>query len=148
MSTHSASSTQKSHISQYVPWSTEKKKSVIMYLGIGIVLSLSRDTMSSFEYFHLKQALGWWIVFVLIFVLALIVMFLPLIWFIWRLLLVVMLGLVWLFVKQAWDGIYYDPIDTSILPIFVGMWWWMLQMFDMQIHIPDKDDIASPTQSE
>lgn len=52
-----------------------------------------------------------------------------------------MLGLLFLFAKQAWDGVYFDRVDVATLPLFVGMGGWVLQMFDVQIRIPWDDEI-------
>lgn len=42
----------------YVPSSTEKKRAVMMYLLIGIiVVAFNNQKKSDFEQFHLKQAL-------------------------------------------------------------------------------------------
>ena len=42
----------------YIPSSTEKKRAVMMYLLIGIiVVALNNQKKSDFEQFHLKQAL-------------------------------------------------------------------------------------------
>jgi hypothetical protein len=127
----------------YVAWSTEKKKSVMMYLWLGIVLSLSRDSMSVFEYFHLRQSLGWWMVFMIVILVSIILMFLPLIWLLWWLVIVAMLVIGWLFAKQARDGVYFARIDAALLPLFVGVGWWVLQMFEISIHILWEDDVAA-----
>ena len=45
-------------IETYVPSSTEKKRAVMMYLLIGIiVVALNNQKKNDFESFHLKQAL-------------------------------------------------------------------------------------------
>ncbi len=132
---------QSSQISMsYIAWSAEKKKCVMMYLWLGIVLSVSRDTMSVFEYFHLRQSLGRRMVFMIVVLLSIVLMFLPLIWFVWWLAIVAMLAVGWFFGKQAWDGQYYDKVENATLPLFVGMWWWILQMFDIQIKIEWQED--------
>ena len=127
----------------YVAWSAEKKKSVMMYLWLGIVLSLSRDSMSVFEYFHLRQSLGWWMIFMIVILISIILMFLPLIRLLWWLVIVAMLVIGWLFAKQARDGVYFARIDAGLLPLFVGVGWWVLQMFEISIHILWEDDVAA-----
>lgn len=116
-----------------------------MYLWIGLLLSLSKTDMSRFEYFHLRQALGRWLVFMLVVLVSVVLLFLPIIRFIGRLVIVAMLVIVWLFIKQAWDGIAYDSVENAQIPLFVGVWGRLLQMFDMTIHIqwedlPDQND--------
>ena len=41
---------------EYVPSSLERKKAVLMYFFVGIVFSLSKDRVSVYELFHLKQS--------------------------------------------------------------------------------------------
>jgi hypothetical protein len=126
----------------YIPGSSEKKKCIMMYMWLGIVLSLSRDSMSVFEYFHLKQSIGRWMAFIIMFLVVVVLMFLPIIWFLWWIIVVLMLLLCGIFAKQAWDWLYFDPIDQALLPLFVWVGWWMLQMFEFQIHIIGDDKIS------
>lgn len=41
----------------YVPSSIQKKRALMMYLLIGIVMVLNEKKTNEFEYFHLKQAI-------------------------------------------------------------------------------------------
>jgi len=126
-------------VSSYIPWSAEKKKWVMMYLWIGLLLSLSKTDMSRFEYFHVRQALGRWLVFMLVVLVSTVLLFLPLIWFLGRLAIVAMLMVAWLYIKQAWDGIAYDMVENAQIPLFVGIWGRLLQVFDITIHLPWED---------
>jgi len=65
-----------------------------MYLWIGLLLSLSKTDMSRFEYFHLRQALGRWLIFMLVLLVSVVLLFLPIIRFVGRLVIVAMLGIV------------------------------------------------------
>lgn len=121
--------------SWYIPWSTEKKKCVMMYLLLGIVLSLSKEKMSRFEYFHLRQSVGRRMLFVVLLLAAVVFLLLPIIWFVGWLLICWMLVFWGLFVKQAREGKYRDIVDQALMPLFVGVWWRVLQMFDMNIHL-------------
>lgn len=132
--------------SQYIPGSTEKKKCVMMYLLLGIVLSMSREDMSRFEYFHLRQSIGWWMLFVVLLLAAVVFLLLPIIWFVGWLLICGMLVFWGLFVKQARDGKYRDVVDQAMMPLFLGVWWWVLQMFDMNIRIQWEEDAQSDEQ--
>jgi uncharacterized membrane protein len=126
----------------YIPGSSEKKKCIMMYMWLGIVLSLSRDSVSVFEYFHLKQSIGRWMAFIMMFLVVVVLMFLPIIWFLWWIIVVLMLILCAIFAKQARDWLYFDPIDKAVLPLFVWVGWWILQMFEFQIHIIGDDKIS------
>jgi len=131
----SGATSTKPWVSSYIPWSAEKKKGMMMYLWIGLLLSLSKTDMSRFEYFHLRQALGRWLIFMLVLLVSVVLLFLPIIRFVGRLVIVAMLGIVWLFIKQAWDGAAYDIAENAPMPLFVGVWGRLLQVFDMTIHI-------------
>ncbi len=53
------------HQTEYVASSVEKKRVVVMYLFFGIFVSLNMKTLSEFESSHLRQAVGWRIVFIM-----------------------------------------------------------------------------------
>lgn len=91
---------------EYVPSETERKRVVIYYLLVGILFALSNKVLSKYEYFHLKQAIGWWIVFFVVFVISLLVIWLPLIRYIPLLFQLILMGIWVFFVMQAWQGKY------------------------------------------
>jgi hypothetical protein len=41
----------------YVPSALERKKAVLMYFFVGIVASLSHESRSEYEEFHIRQAM-------------------------------------------------------------------------------------------
>jgi uncharacterized membrane protein len=63
----------------YMPSSSEKKRAVLMYLFIGIVVYLSKKDVNKFEYYHLKQATGRRILFLLALVVSIVLLFIPVI---------------------------------------------------------------------
>ena len=75
----------------YVPGSTEKKKCVMMYLLLGIILGMLKTDMSRFEYFHLRQSIGWRMLFIVVLLAAVLLLLLPLIWFIGWIMILAML---------------------------------------------------------
>lgn len=42
----------------YAPSSSEKKQAVLMYMMVGLLLSVGKQEVSPYTYFHLKQAMG------------------------------------------------------------------------------------------
>ena len=52
----------------YIPSSVERKKAVLMYFFVGLVITFSQKRIKLYELFHLKQALGWWMTFFVCFV--------------------------------------------------------------------------------
>jgi hypothetical protein len=61
----------------YVPSALERKKSLMMYVLWGILLSLSQQKATRYEQFHLKQSLGRWTMFFVILIPALVLAFFP-----------------------------------------------------------------------
>gem|GEM_PF-1475414 len=102
----------------YVPSSTEKKRAVMMYLLIGIiVVALNNQKKSDFEHFHLKQALGWRAVFLLLVVVTSIFMLLPIIKYVPIFAVVIMVIFLAIFIKRARDG-KYNITEENKLSIF------------------------------
>ncbi|MEI8009390.1 MAG: hypothetical protein WCI00_08820 [bacterium] len=121
----------------YIPSSTEKKRAVMMYLLIGIiVVALNNQKKSDFEQFHLKQSLGWWSVFLLLVVVTSLFMFIPLIKYIPILIVLIMVVFLAIFVKRAWDG-KYTITQENKLAIFVGLGEWIMTLFEV-----DKEEIS------
>ncbi|MDP2670198.1 MAG: hypothetical protein Q8O99_04515 [bacterium] len=88
---------------QYVPSSVERKKAVLMYFFVGIVAALSRQKVSIYEFFHLKQALGWRVVFFIAMIIGVIFIFIPRFWIVPVLFFLGFLAIWMLFVKQAYE---------------------------------------------
>ncbi|MDR0369952.1 MAG: hypothetical protein LBH96_05655 [Candidatus Peribacteria bacterium] len=94
----------------YVPSSSEKKQAVLMYMFVGLLLSMGKQEVSPYTYHHLKQAMGRLVLLVVIIffdvILVLLGMFLSL--FSWLAVIITLPVLVIgiLCVKQAWDGKY------------------------------------------
>ena len=115
----------------YMPSSSEKKRAVLMYLFIGIMVYISKTEVNVFEYYHLKQATWWWIMFLLILVLSAVLLFLPIIKIIWVLLLLIFIAARVIGVKQAWDGKYQNTSMTSFMSLFSWVWNWFLDLFEI-----------------
>ena len=126
----------------YVPSSLEKKRVILMYLFFGIIIFIGRKEMSVFEYFHLKQALWWSVLFILFLIFSLVLFFLPFIKYIW-LLIILIIVFVWvLFVLDAWKG-KYNVLwwEKSPLALFIWIGEWIISLFEIQIKIyPSKND--------
>lgn len=102
----------------YTPSSTEKKRAVMMYLLIGIiVVALNNQKKNDFELFHLKQALGRRAVFLLLVVATSIFMLLPIIKYIPIFAVIIMVIFIVIFIKRARDG-KYSIEENNKLAIF------------------------------
>ena len=122
----------------YVPSETERKRVVVYYFLVGVLFALSQKSLTKYEYFHLKQAIGWWIVFFLVFVSSLFLWFIPFLGWI-PFLLQLALFWIWLFfIKQAWEWKYVVVINWKEkipLPIFEWLGWWLLELFEKKFEI-------------
>ncbi len=119
---------------RYVPTEAERKRAVMMYFFVWIMIVLDKKSISMYEVYHVKQAVGWWLLFFFILVTTMFLFFVPykLINLIPMVLLALMLVVWWVFVKQAWEWKYLTGKhnDRIFLPFFFGLWSWVLNLFD------------------
>ena len=115
----------------YIPSSTEKKRAVMMYLLIGIiVVAFNNQKKSDFEQFHLKQSMWRWAVFLLLVVVTSVFMFLPRIRYVPIFVVLTMVIFLGIFIKRAREGIYTINQQNK-LAIFVGLGEWIMTLFDV-----------------
>ncbi len=117
---------------KYMPGSVEKKRAIMMHLFFGIMVSISKKDISEFEYYHLKQASGWWILFFLVLVFDLVLLILPVVKYLWIIPLLVLLVVRIINVKQAWDWKYFSNSKESVIAYFSVLWAWFIELFWMQ----------------
>lgn len=118
---------------QYVPSSVERKKAVLMYFFVGIIVALSQEKVSVYEFFHLKQALGWWMIFFISMIIGIIFIFIPYLWII-PLVFFVLFLVVWvIFTKQAREWKFTIWSDKVLLPVFSGLWERIISIFDIEV---------------
>lgn len=123
----------------YMPSSTEKKRAVMMYLLIGIiVVALNNQKKSDFESFHLKQALGWWAIFLLLVVATSVFMLLPIIKYLPIFLVIVMVVFMGIFIKRARDG-KYTIEEQSKMAIFHALGGRIMTLFEVKMEEPKKE---------
>lgn len=125
----------------YVPSSIERKKAVLMYFFVGIIAALSKESVSFYEFFHLKQSMWWWMIFFMGMMVGIIFVFIPWFWIIPVMFFLCFLVVRVLFVKQAWEWEYMIDDDKVMLPFFAGMWWWVVSIFELDIVSPEEDDM-------
>jgi len=133
----------------YLPSSAEKKRAVVMYFLFGIIMMLPKVQMNVFEYFHLKQATGRWMTFVVFFIVFAVLLFLPVIKYLGLIPLIALIGMWAFFIKQARDGKYLVIKDNGKggwLAVFSWIGWWLLTLFEIspQVDMLDVDDIVPP----
>lgn len=123
----------------YVPSETERKKVIIHYFFIGILICLNRKDITRYEFFHLRQAIWWWTIFFISFIASIFFFFIPYMWFIPALIFMLMFWVWIVFVKQAWEWKYSIEIngkhEVVLFPFFVWAWNWILETFDVKYKI-------------
>lgn len=124
---------------QYVPSSVERKKAVLMYFFVGIVAALSKEKVSIYEYFHLKQSLGWWMIFFISAVIGIVLLFIPYVWVIPLFVFLCFLVIRVIFLKQAREGTYTIQQNKILLPFFAGMGERVLGIFELEVVAPQHD---------
>lgn len=124
---------------RYVPTALERKKALLMYFLIGVIVSLSNLNKSKYEKYHLKQATGWWLIFFLILVFTGFLFFIPIINIIGVLIFLLMIGIWIFFVKQAWWWFYTIGDEKIILPFFSGIWSWVMVIFEVEEEEEEKE---------
>lgn len=130
----------------YVPSSTEKKRAVMMYLLIGIiVVALNNQKKSDFESFHLNQALGRRAVFLLLVVVTSIFMLLPIIKYIPIFVVIVMVVFMGIFIKRARDG-KYSIAEENKLSIFHALGGWIMTLFEVKEEEKKPENTPTPEQ--
>lgn len=121
----------------YIPSSSEKKRVVLMYLFVGIMVYLSKKEINTYEYYHLKQSSWWWILFLFAFIISIVLLFIPVINIFWILLLLFFL-ISWVIgIKQAWDWKYLVQKKISFMELFYWVWNWFLWLFEIGFNVVD-----------
>jgi hypothetical protein len=122
------------NVSKYTPSSSQKKRAVMMYLFFGIMVTITKKEINSFEYYHLKQSSGRWILFFLVLVFDIVLLFIPIIKYIW---LIPLLVLVWVWVistKQAWEWKYFVDKKDSPLALFSWIGNRFIDLFEIKVN--------------
>lgn len=126
----------------YIPSSVEKKKALMMYFLFGIILVISNKKVNVFEFFHLKQAMWWWMTFVLSLLFSVIILFIPIIKFLGILLLFFLMAFFIIFCKQAWDGKMHDIDASYSLAVFPSLWSWLFWLFNIEFDNSKIEDMS------
>ena len=90
----------------YLPSSSERKRAIVAYLLVGLFFFSGKEELTVFEYYHYKQAIGWYCVLMLSLLMWLIVFWIPVIRWIPFLLVLANLVVAVIFVMKAWKWDY------------------------------------------
>ena len=122
----------------YIPSESERKKVLVCYFLLWIVIFLNKGEITKYEIFHLRQSIWWWTVFFLFFIVSMIFIFIPFIKII-PILLFIAIFILWVvFVKQAWEWKYVVEINWEkkvLAPFFVWLGNWILELFDVKFKV-------------
>lgn len=122
----------------YVPSSVERKKALIMYFFVGIIAALSKEEVTVYEMFHLKQALWWWMLFFIFLMGSIIFVFIPYLWILPVFVFIVFLIIWIIFAKQAWEWRYTVNENKILMPLFAWLWWWVITIFELDVVYEDE----------
>lgn len=124
----------------YVPSSVERKKAVLMYAFFGIVISLVKKEVSVYEKFHLKQAMGRRLLFMITLVASIILVFIKYLNLLPILFFIPLIGILAFFVRQARTGFYTLDNNKIFLPVIWALGGRILDIFEIEVTQP-----SSPT---
>ena len=137
----------------YLPSSSEKKQAVMMYMVVGLILSMWKWEVSPYTHHHLKQSLGWLVFLVLTVFADLILGVLWLIisfFFVFVVIITIPALSVWImWIYQAQQGkyIWENEVINKFFSFFSWIGNWTLNLFDSNHYqIIDKDRYRSEDQ--
>ena len=121
----------------YLPSSSEKKQAVMMYMAVGLVLSMWKWEVSPYTHHHLKLSLGWLVFLVLVIfadlVLAVLNIVLPPL-FGWLAVLITVpaltIGAMWICQAQQGKYIWESEAVNKFFMFFSWIGNWTLNLFD------------------
>jgi CBS domain containing-hemolysin-like protein len=134
---------QQSQASSYIPSAGEKKRILLVYLLLGIMVILIKRSVSSYELFHIQQAIGRRMVFIVSLLLSVILLFLPYVYIVASIPFVLLVILWIYFVRQARNWYYEPVIQRSIVWVFAWLGQWLLMLFDLQFELTNTETEAS-----
>ena len=126
----------------YIPSETERKRAMLMYFLMWIMGTLSKKILSSYELFHLKQAMWWWNIFFILLVVLVMFFLIPIVWYITVLIFFIMLLLWCFFLKQARDWTYFVGSGRGskiFFPFFYWVWAWIISVFELKFDIKNDE---------
>ena len=131
----SPDSTKNNIVIEYIPSGSDKKRAVMMYLFLGIMVWVTKKNINTFEYYHLKQASGRWILFLFILIFDAVLLFIPVIKYLGLIPLIILLTIWVISIKQARDGKYFVNKKDSPLALFSWVGAWFLDLFELDVNI-------------
>lgn len=106
---------------KYIPSTLERKRGLLMYFLIGIIISSWKSWLTEFEQYHLKQALWFWLIIIIWILLVSVVRIIP--WsrlFLLPISIILLLYLI-VFIQQCVTGTRRQ-VDSLNKKMFYGLW--------------------------
>lgn len=113
----------------YVPSSLERKRSVLMYFLIGIIISIGRSGLTEFEQYHIRQALWFWLVIILWVLAVSILLIIPKIRILFLPISLILLVYLVVFIRECLAGTWKQK-ESLNKKMFYGLWSWILNLFE------------------
>ena len=120
----------------YLPSSSEKKQAVMMYMAVGLILSMKKWEVSPYTHHHIKQSLGWLIFLALIVFadVALAVLGIVFSLFGWLAVLItipaITIWAMWIYQAQQGKYIWENEVVNKFFLFFSWIGNWTLNLFD------------------
>lgn len=120
---------------KYIPTSVERRKAILTYLFVWVILILSKKKTTIYEKFHLCQSLWRRVVFFIMIIGSIFLLLFPYIRIIPIILIVIMMIIWTLFTRQAWNWEYIDQArwENIFLPFFNWLWTWIVEIFELEL---------------
>lgn len=118
----------------YLPSSSERKRAIMAYLLVGLFFFSDKEELTVYEYFHYKQAIGWYCSMMILLFLWLILIWIPVLRWLPFIFVLANLGLAVFFVRKARKGEYYANLmqQDKRKTLYADVGGWLLGLFEIE----------------
>lgn len=121
----------------YVPSEVERKRTILMYAFFGILITIVKKKVNSYEFFHLKQSSWWRVIFMVSLVGSMVFVFVQFLRVVPTIVFLIMMVVRGMFVYQAWNGKYALSWGMLLFPLFGAIGGWIFDIFELQLEVSD-----------
>ena len=116
----------------YIPSESERRKAVMMYFLVWLIIGLIKGLNSKYEKYHFYQAMWWWFVFIVLLLVSILFLFIPFVRLIPILFILFLLIINWIYIYQAIEGKYTINEDKIVFPVFYWLGKWIGDLFEIE----------------
>ena len=129
----------------YLPSSSERKRAIVAYLLIGLFFFSGKEELTVYEYYHFKQAIGWYCSTMILLLWWLILIWIPYLRWVPFLFVLANLWIMVYFIWKAWKGDYSANVlqQEKWKTLYADIGGWLLGLFDVKKRV--YGDISSDT---